>query len=296
MQNIVQFDLDQRVKEFYPPIIHPPEDYQYEKSKKYRRKRRSIYPSYMPELRIMRHDIRRKYGDMFVNLSNSCDIGLMTRFFGEFVRPDCVIDRVSPQSNIYKNIHQISFTAESAPESDIEKFLHGFAMRCDMTTQVLRIQECQVRTRQGSQGSLIVLKTLATSVQLFAPNSSQIKGNNSKLLCDCFDLLNDIQSSSKNSSSTPDSTPSSDELSMSEDILLPSSLTISKVSEEYNLTLVRVPVETVAAILFILVLDENHFIRKIYLEDKLISEKPLNQALYSITREGDIHDPGEITS
>ncbi len=277
MEDIVQFELEKRVREFYPPIIHPPEDYQYEKSVKYRRKRRSVYPSFMPELRIMRHDIRRKYGEMFVNVSNSCDFLLMRRLFDEFVRPDCVIDRVSPQSNIYKNIHQISFTAVSAPGSDIEKFLHGFAMRCDMTTQVLRLQECQVRTRQGSQGSLIVLKTLATSVQLFAPDSSQIKENESKLRCaSSFDFLNDNQSSSKNSSSTPDST-SSDELSMSEDIQLPSSPIMSQAKAEYNLTIVKVPVETVAVILFILVLDENHFIRKIYLEDKLISEKPINR-------------------
>eukprot|EP01040_Poterioochromonas_malhamensis_P012974 gene12974-14224_t len=141
-----------------------------------------------------------------------------------------------------------------------------------MTTQVLRIQECQVRTRQGSQGSLIVLKTLATSVQVFTPDSSPIKRNESKLRCASFDVLNDDQSST---SSTPDST-SSDELSLSEDIQFPSSPIISKVRTEYNLTIVKVPVETIAVVLFVLVLDENHFIRKIYLEDKVISEKPIN--------------------
>ncbi len=68
--------------------IHPPEYYQYEKSKKHRRKRRSINPSYMPELRIMRNDIRRSYGEMFVNVFNHHDKFILGRFFDEYFRSD----------------------------------------------------------------------------------------------------------------------------------------------------------------------------------------------------------------
>ncbi len=269
-------DLDQRVRELYPPPTLPLEDYQYEKSVKHRRKRRSIYPSYMPELRILRHDIRRKYGEMFVNASNNRDIELMTRFFGEFVRPDCLIDRVTPKCNIYNNIYQICFsTTNSTPRGDNERFLHGFAMTCEMMPDhVLQLQECQVRTRHGAQGSIIVLKTLATCVKLFNPNSLQQQRNKNKLQHD----HNDNQIVSKNSSFTPHTPPSdsSNESSqkLSGEIQLPLSPIINKASERYELTVVPNLVETVAAIVFIMILDENHFIRRFYIENKLISEKP----------------------
>eukprot|EP01040_Poterioochromonas_malhamensis_P012972 gene12972-14222_t len=97
--------------------------------------------------------------------------------------------------------------------------------------KVLRLQECQVRTRQGSQGSIIVLKTLATCVQLFTPNVLQVRESEHKLECDAFDVGDDKSNGSQNSLSTPDS-DSSDESLLSEE----TSLIISKAREQYNLT------------------------------------------------------------
>ncbi len=269
---MVQFEIDQRVKELYPPPILPFEGYQYEKSEKYgKKKRRCINPSYMPELRIMRHDIRRKYGDMFVNVSNHRDLGLMTRFVGEFLRPDCIIDRLTPAN---RNIAQICRLANSTPGVDIERFLYGFAMSCEMTPdKVHRLQECQIRTRQGSQGSIIVLKMLVHSVQLFTPDSLQIKRIENQLLSNELDRNNDHQNRSTTNNSD---SSSSEELSQpSEDIQLPSSPIINKVSLQCNLSIVKVPVETVAALLMIMVLDENHFIHRLCIENKIISENLL---------------------
>ncbi len=281
----MQFDINQRVKQLHPPIIHPLEDYQYEKSKKYPRKRRSIYPSFMPEIRIVRHDIRRKYGDMFVNVTNTCDSVLMTRFFGTFVRPDCIFDRVPPNSNIYKNIDEIYFSVNSTSNDGVQRFLHEYSISCKtIPDQVLRLQECQVRTRQGSAGSIIVLKTFVKCVQLLKPNSSQIQQRENKLLFDSSDgSNNDDDNNNKNSLknsvlSTPltSDTDSSDESSLSENIQLLSPPIVNNIPEEHNLSIAQVQVETIAAILIIMILDENHFIRKIHIEDKLISEKTLN--------------------
>ncbi len=250
--------IDQRVRELYLPTLYPPKDYQYEKSLKYRRKRRSINPTFMPELRILRHDIRRKYGEMFVNVTNSCDLVLMRRLFGEFVRPDCVIDCGTPKSNIYHQCH-------STNSGDIERFLHAFAMTCEMMPDhVLRLQECQVRTRQGAQGSIVILTTLATCGQPFNPNSLQIQRTQNKLKHDRNDNHN-------NSSSTLHIPQSDSSNESSQPLLLP--LSLNKAGERYELTLAPNPVEIVASICFILVLDENHFIRQMIIENKLISER-----------------------
>eukprot|EP01040_Poterioochromonas_malhamensis_P008233 gene8233-8903_t len=152
-------------------------------------------------------------------------------------------------------------------------------MSCEMTPdKVHRLQECQIRTRQGSQGSIIVLKMLVNSVQLFTPDSLQVKRIENKLLSDVSDGNSDIQISSKISSSTANNdSSSSEELSSpSEHIQLPSSAIISKVSVQCNLSIVKVPVETVAGLLMIMVLDENHFIRRLCIENKVISEKPIS--------------------
>ncbi len=44
----------------------------------------------MPELRVMKHDILRSYGEKFVNTPNNHDILLFSDFFHDFCRrPDC---------------------------------------------------------------------------------------------------------------------------------------------------------------------------------------------------------------
>jgi hypothetical protein len=48
-----------------------------------------INPAFRPELRILRRDIRRRYGEMFMNVMNSHDIGLFSRFVRHFCIPTC---------------------------------------------------------------------------------------------------------------------------------------------------------------------------------------------------------------
>eukprot|EP01040_Poterioochromonas_malhamensis_P012973 gene12973-14223_t len=129
--------------------------------------------------------------------------------------------------------------------------------------QVIRLQECQVRTRQGSQGSIIVLKLLVNSVQLFTPDLFQVKEEH-ELQCDkeICSISSSISSNNK----------TFDELSIREDIS-PSSQIIDKgKGSKYRLTLLQSPVETIAKVLIIMVLDENHFIQQFHLEDQCISE------------------------
>ncbi len=62
------------------PKVQIPEFYRQQKGRTRKRKRRCINPSFMPEIRILRRDIRRRYGEMIVNVANSHDMNLMLQF------------------------------------------------------------------------------------------------------------------------------------------------------------------------------------------------------------------------
>eukprot|EP01040_Poterioochromonas_malhamensis_P016416 gene16416-18622_t len=101
-----------------------------------------------------------------------------------------------------------------------------------MPDHVLRLQECQVRTRHGAQGSIIVLKTLASFVQLFKPDSLHLQQSKNKLQL----VRNENPNSSKNSSFKPH-TPPIDSSSESGEIQLPLSPAINKANERYELVI-----------------------------------------------------------
>lgn len=188
----------------------------------------------MPELRILRHDIRRSFGDMFVNVSYSNEISLMARFIGEIFRPDCLVKLAQPSCNAYKKIVQISF--DDKTRNSLESFLDGFAMSCEMMPdQVVRLLECQVRTRQGSLGSIIVLKTLINGVQTLTPDTLRKDPTVHKLQYD--------EETHLTSSFTFISSP------------------INSKSSEYSLSSLQFPVEIVNTVLFIIILDEKFILR-----------------------------------
>ncbi len=171
---------------------------------------------------------------------------------GEFVRSDCIIYHGPPKSNVCYNVKE-------KQRNDIEKFLHGLAMSCEMMPDlVLRLEECQIRTRQGSQGSIILLKAVVKCVQVFTTHASQ------KDQKEEHELQEDKNIHSVNS--FPSSNNSFEDISPS----LPTDIKC--------LTLLNSPVETVALVSFLIILDENHFIRHIHIEDQLISETLIDRS------------------
>jgi hypothetical protein len=52
-------------------------------------RKRKINPSFMPSLRVLKKDIRRKYTEMYINVLNNHDPALIFRFFQEFCLPNC---------------------------------------------------------------------------------------------------------------------------------------------------------------------------------------------------------------
>ncbi len=278
---MLHFDLDQRVKEIDLPQIRPLEYYQHERSKKHPRKRRAIYPTFMPEIRIMRHDIRRKYGEMFANVTNYHNLALFKGFFDDFFRPDCPIIKVSPSNNeVDKNILFILFDGKTRESISIKEFLQikdaSFRMVPD---QILRLQECQVRTRQGSQGSVILMKGVLKGTKVLSAYPLRRNQGDSLSSMDekqVDSLCSNSPSISSSSSSDEGVSPlSSMSLSVSSSPLKIQS-DGDKNDRRYYLELAAVPLESVAAVAIIMVLDENHYIRQFFVEYRCISEAPVS--------------------
>ncbi len=273
--NITLFDLDRRVKEVHLPEIHPPEYYQHEKSKKHRRKRRAFYPPCMPEIRIMKHDIRRRYGEMLVNVSNNQEILLVRKFFGEYFRPDCPVIKITTNHAVHKNIDLVLFDGVSRETISINEYLDCFDASFKMIpNQIIRLLESQVRIRQGYQGSIVLLKVLIKGVKQFAayPLNEREDGF-------CHSSSSTSQTSSPLSRSSSDDTNSplssmpveaANSSSMEEDW---STINKNKGSK-YYLDVAPVPLETVTMAAIMMVLDENHFIRELHVEYRCVSETP----------------------
>ncbi len=268
------FDLDRRVREIHLPEIHPPQYYQQEKSKKYPRKRRAINPSNMPEIRIMKHDIRRRYGEMLVNVTNNHDLSLVTKFFHEFCRPDCPVIKVTTNHSLQKNIDLILFDGGSRDTMSIKEYIDTFDAFFQMVpNQIIKLQESQVRMRQGSQGSIVLLKVLIKGVKLFTAYPMNENENENDLYHSSS--TSEMSSPNRSSSHSFDDTQSS--LSSLSVETVPSSFSVKNGSthSKYYLAVAPVPVEAVTRVAIMMVLDENHIIRQLHAEYRCISETPV---------------------
>ncbi len=55
-------------------------------------------PSFMPELRILKRDIRRSYPDMLNNVMNSHDVNLFSSFVDRFYSGECTMVQIFPEN------------------------------------------------------------------------------------------------------------------------------------------------------------------------------------------------------
>ena len=55
-------------------------------------RRPSVKPEFMPDIRVLKHDIRGRYGEMYANVTNSQDPKLVQDFFFQFCLPSCYYD------------------------------------------------------------------------------------------------------------------------------------------------------------------------------------------------------------
>jgi hypothetical protein len=260
------------------PQVHSPVYYQREKSK-FKKKRRCINPKNMPEIRILRNDIRRKYGEMFLNIFNNHDSSLVAQFFDEFRAPQCKASMIAPTTEFIKAINSIALRRKKEEGVyGLHDFLSAFSIHCKMAPDtVLRIDECQIRARQGYQGSIIVIKARLSGTRISVAHTVNENyreltdfileaSSSSSLLCDDDSSGSESSLSGNISNSSVDLVHS---LKIKEDSILDKSL--------YKR--VEIPMETSADAVFVLTVDAMHRIQHFRVEFFNFSEKPANWSL-----------------
>lgn len=253
------------------PQVHPPEYYQREKNKQ-KKKRRCINPKTMPEIRVLRRDIRRKYGEMMINVTNNTDVSLYEQFFKEFGMPDLrSVFRRSVANKVTRTVDDVVFNGHNPGFSNLSQLVGAYALNAAMMPDWhFKVKDCQIRMRQGYQGSVIILRTVAKGTRIFSvePKAIITEGVGDSLSDNSDSSVSTAFPSSGGSSLTPN----------------PFELRSFKRLEEagyidrvnYRWVIADPPLDTTAEVIFVMILDEMHHIQQYHIDYNLISEKPIS--------------------
>lgn len=153
-------------------------------SKKRKREKRntrkpSFRPAYIPELRIIKRDIRRRYPEMMQNVMNSYDINLLERFYQQFTTPtmEC-FDDAAP-STVYDDYHW--------PKQS--KGYHRLLQATKMTFElfpdaVYYVDDVQVSVTLHERGSRITCRMRCKRTQIwdakFLPPNHSLEGEDNR--------------------------------------------------------------------------------------------------------------------
>jgi hypothetical protein len=130
----------------------------------------SFRPEYMPGLRVLKNDIRRRYGEMYINVTNSQDPSLINKFFYQFCLPDCRYDpRIPEDNNFGKFLHSLkpkNPLAEAA--GGVSSLVSGIiAMMPILPDMVARLLNFQVRITKGVSGSRLTATIAIQGSQIY---------------------------------------------------------------------------------------------------------------------------------
>lgn len=118
--------------------------------------------SFIPEIRILKRDIRRKYADMFNNVINSHDNKLFSSFIDDFYRPECVIIHTFPD-----NV-PICFTPIEIQGTAMLKRLQAVNSLI-LPDSIARMTDTQICKRLYENGSRIFANYYIEATAIFLP-------------------------------------------------------------------------------------------------------------------------------
>lgn len=124
-------------------------------------KRLSNNPVFMPALRILKRDIRRKYADMMNNVLNSGDRKLVGGFFQDFSTP--MIQTVHKTFN--DELRTLYPTVISGLEQTVNIFCKNFIVMPDVVFRIMNVKICK---RSDSSGSRIIALTTKRGTLLYS--------------------------------------------------------------------------------------------------------------------------------
>ncbi len=138
--------------------INPPKQYE----KRIRKRRLNANPRFLPSIRILRRDIRRKYGEMLTNVLNNCDTALHRCFLQEFAVPHV--------TDYYQDFPSELLTNCQYPRKvqGIEDMVEVFRRQCLSTPDIIfRLSDVKVCQRLNTPGSRIVASILVKGTMLY---------------------------------------------------------------------------------------------------------------------------------
>ncbi len=235
------------------PFIQPPQYYRRVRIGK----RRSTNPTYMPELRILRRDIRRKYCEMFRNVANNRDFALIKSFFEEYCRPECTFT-TTKQFDETSRKTMASVMKKSKGNvivSSLRDLMAGMAVNYEMMPDaIFLLEDCQIRVKQGVKGSSVICKALIKGTRLYTMEAIEQKSDLNVVLAEQSDRCCSIESSPTSSPrSNGNCDPNGDDLLME-----------SGFRSQYRWVPVEAPMETMLEAVFTMKLDESHHIEQFH--------------------------------
>ncbi len=133
------------------------------KKKRKPTKRTSNNPKFIPAIRILRRDTRRKYGEMLMNVLNCCDLDLHRKFLNEFAVPHLIQHFLVFPPEMLARFH---FSRKfHGIEAMIESFRRQYMVTPDITFQ---LSEVQIYKRLNTPGSRIVAKSYVRGTILYS--------------------------------------------------------------------------------------------------------------------------------
>ncbi len=130
--------------------------------KRTRKRRRHANPSFLPAIRILRRDIRRKYSEMMTNVLNSCDAALHRCFLQEFAVPHVTDYYQEFPSELLAHFHY------PRKVQGIEEQVEVFRRQCLSTPDItFRLSDVKICQRLNMPGSRIVASMLVKGTMLY---------------------------------------------------------------------------------------------------------------------------------
>lgn len=119
-------------------------------------------PAFIPAIRILKRDIRRKYIEMINNVMNAHDNQLFSSFIDDFYRPECISIHYYPDSfpSCFKSIRMEGV--------DVMKYMHAMntSILPDSVTEISNVQICK---RLNENGSRIIGKFQLKATAIYLP-------------------------------------------------------------------------------------------------------------------------------
>jgi len=134
-----------------------------------RRKRRSYYIPANRVPRLLRRDARRDYGTMLMNILNSKDDLLISKFVQKFHTPDCVFSASFPDAVQFNERTNVHAAGKMATTNEIT-----YAIQ-DYPDLIVEMKECQILRQESVKSSRIAIMSGWKGTKLFFPAKAMMK-------------------------------------------------------------------------------------------------------------------------